>query len=348
MSQAAVVCGAGGWVPPTTVTNEDLAHGLDTSDEWIRTRTGIGERRVIDPGMATSTLAVNAGRRALDSAGRDAVDAVIVATATPDRSCPATAPLVASQLGLSGTAAFDVSAVCSGFLYALSVGAGLITGNGLGTVLVIGADTFSTILDPHCRSTRAIFGDGAGAVVLRAGHSGEPGALLGFDLGSDGTGMELITVAGGGSEHRSATTDPPAMSPYFTMDGKPVFSRAVRQLAASADTVLSAVGWTTADLDLLVAHQANLRILRACADRLNLPESSVFVDLDRFGNTAGGSVPLALADAAARGDLTEGDHVLLSAFGGGLTWGSAALRWPALDVEACTSSDPLRTVASSA
>lgn len=362
MSRTAVVCGAGGWVPPTTITNDDLAHELDTSDEWIRSRTGIRERRVIDPGMATSTLAVEAGRRALVSASHDrigadgaihpvdagaAVDAVIVATATPDRSCPATAPTVASRLGLAGVAAFDVAAVCSGFLYALSVGSALISGAGLGAVLVIGADAFSTILDPACRSTRAIFGDGAGAVVLRSGDREEPGALLGFDLGSDGNGTDLITVPSGGSEQRAAGTGSEILSPYFRMDGKPVFARAVRQLAASAGAVLDDLGWTAADLDLFVAHQANLRILRSCAERLQVPEHDVFVDLDRFGNTAGGSVPLALADAAASGRLDVGDNVLLAAFGGGLTWGSAALRWPDITVEPCsepTSGEPTRTV----
>ncbi|WP_030263249.1 beta-ketoacyl-ACP synthase III [Streptomyces violens] len=339
--RAAVLCGLGGALPATAVPNSALAAELDTTDEWIRTRTGIRQRFVIAPGEATSDLAVAAGRRVLESArkaaGADteetAVDLVVLATSTPDHPCPATAPAVARRLGLTGVAAFDIGAVCTGFVYALATAASMITAGTARRALVIGADTFSTILDPADRTTRAIFGDGAGAVVLRAGDPAEPGALLGFDLGSDGAGEELITVPAGGSRQRSTATPPPERDRYFTMQGRAVFNEAVLSMSKSAETLLARIGWRGADLDRVVAHQANVRILRAVADQLGLPEDRLVINLDRVGNTVAGSIPLALADAAADGTLRPGDKVLLTGFGGGLTWGSAALRWPAPYVE---------------
>ncbi|MBL1067156.1 beta-ketoacyl-ACP synthase III [Streptomyces sp. 7-21] len=320
--RAAVVAGLGAWVPPTVVTNDDLAAdpALDTSDEWIRTRTGITRRHIADPSMSTSLLAAEAGRRALDSAGTTAPDILVLATSTPDRPCPATAPTVAARLGLGDIGAFDVAAVCSGFVYALATATGLIGTGTANTALVIGADTFSTILDPTDRSTRAIFGDGAGALVLRAGDPAEPGALHGFDLGSDGSGADLITVRGGGSE--SADADP-----YFRMAGPRVFVQAVRRMSGSVAAVTERVGWTTNDIDLIVPHQANVRILDACAEELGLPQHRIAKNIAQRGNTVAGSIPLALADAAADGSLKPGNRVVLTGFGGGLTWGSAALTW---------------------
>ncbi|MCF6521800.1 beta-ketoacyl-ACP synthase III [Streptomyces sp. JJ36] len=325
---APVLCGLGTWLPPHVVTNDDLSRELDTSDEWIRSRTGIGRRHVADPGTATSDLAVEAGRRALKSAGLDAADTVVVATTTPDRPCPATAPLVASELGLGTVPAFDVGAVCTGFLYALATAAGFLAAGSAGTVLVIGADTYSSILDPADRSTRAIFGDGAGAVVLRAGDPDEPGALGRVELGSDGRGCDLITVPSGGSRDpiRAETAD--RADPFFRMEGKKVFRNAVERMAESSQTAAERLGWGVGDVDLLVAHQANIRIMHAVADRLCLPRSRCHVHLDRVGNTAAASIPLALADAAATGRLQPGDRIVTTAFGGGLTWGAAALRWP--------------------
>ncbi|WP_409060690.1 beta-ketoacyl-ACP synthase III [Streptomyces sp. SYP-A7185] len=330
MSPTAVVRGIGAWVPPRVVTNEELAAELDTSDEWIRSRTGIARRHIADPGTATSDLAVEAGRRALKSASLDAADCVIVATTTPDRICPATAPLVASRLGLGTAAAFDVGAVCTGFLYALAAGAGLVTAGTAHSVLVLGADTFSSILDPADRSTRAVFGDGAGGVVLTAGDAGEPGALGHFDLASDGTGSGLITVPSGGSRDPIRAGSVERADPYFRMEGKAVFRNAVERMAASARRVAEERGWSVADVDLLVAHQANLRIMHAVADQMRLPRERCAVNVDRVGNTAAASIPLALADAADDGTLRPGHRVVLTAFGGGLTWGSCALRWPDL------------------
>jgi 3-oxoacyl-[acyl-carrier-protein] synthase-3 len=332
MSRTAVLTGLGAHVPPQVVTNDMLAERLQTTDEWIRTRTGIAQRHVVEHGTATSDLAVAAGLRALASAGSDAVDMVVLATTTPDRPCPATAPEVAARLGLGDVPAFDIAAVCSGFVYALGVASGAIAGGIAERVLVIGAETFSSILDPHDRTTVPIFGDGAGAVVLRAGDADEPGALLAFDLGSDGSLADLISIPGGGSRERtSGGPDEPA-SEYFQMQGRPVFAHAVRRMATSSRQVLAKTGWDPQSVDWVVAHQANVRILRAVADEIDVPRERAIVNLDRVGNTSAASIPLALADTAAAGGFDVGDRVLLTAFGGGATWGSATLTWPALDV----------------
>jgi 3-oxoacyl-[acyl-carrier-protein] synthase-3 len=314
----AVLCGLGCWLPPRVVPNAELAARLDTSEEWIRTRTGIRERRVIDPGMATSDLAVEAGQRALKSANVETVDVVIVATTTPDRPCPATAPEVASRIGIVGAAAFDLNAVCTGFLYALATGASMISGRLAERVLVIGADTFSTVMDPYCRTSAVIFGDGAGAVVLRAGEHYELGAIGPFDLGSDGEGADLIKV--------------PDRHSYFAMDGQKVFLRAITHMAKSAEAVLDKAGMRLSDIDKFVCHQANARILHGVADQLGQPRDKFVRNIDLVGNTAAASVPLALAMASDSGELKVGQRVLLGAFGGGLTWGSTLLRWP--DIEA--------------
>ncbi|MGH6654900.1 MAG: beta-ketoacyl-ACP synthase III [Actinocrinis sp.] len=330
MTRAAVVTGLGSALPERVVTNEELAAGSDSSDEWIRTRTGIRQRYFAAAGTATSDLAVAAGRSALKSSGQGGADAVVVATATPDRPCPATAPLVASRLGLSGVAAFDVAAVCTGFVYALATAAGLIAAETADRVLVIGADTFSSILNPRDRTTFALFGDGAGAVVLRAGSRGEPGALEAFDLGSDGEGRDLITVRAGGSRQRLSAAHSEPDDQYFTMAGREVFRHAVQRMDRSVRTVLDRTGWRQADLDRLVCHQANQRILDRLADLLGIDPQRVVSNIALVGNTAAASIPLALAHAHADGSLRAGHRVLLTAFGGGLTWGSVTLTWPRL------------------
>jgi len=310
---AAVLAGLGTALPPRVVGNDELAARLDTSDEWIRGRTGIARRHWIEPGMSTIGLATEAGARALKSAELGEVGAVVLATTTPDRPCPASAPEVASRLGLPKVPAMDVGAVCAGFVYGLAIGAGLIGAGIVPDVLVIGADTFSTIVDPTDRATAVIFGDGAGAVVLRAGSPSDAGALGPFDLGSDGELSDLITMPPGGS---------------FTMQGKLAFRHAVERMAGSALAVLGAAGWTPDDVDQFVGHQANRRILVSLAERLGVPLDRVVSNIDRVGNTAAASIPLALADAAAGGRLVGGHRVLLTSFGGGLAWGSTVLRWP--------------------
>ncbi|MET8902775.1 MULTISPECIES: beta-ketoacyl-ACP synthase III [unclassified Streptomyces] len=308
----AVVTGLGTCLPETVVTNDELSRHLDTDHAWIHSRTGIERRRRVSAGTTTGDLAVTAGAAALKSAGRDDCDLVLLATTTPDRRCPATAPRVASRLGLRA-AAFDLSAVCSGFVYGLSVADAMITAGTCERALVIGADVYSSIVDPGDRGTAVVFGDGAGAVLLERGRTGDPGAVLHTELGSDGTGDDLITIPPGGD--------------HITMRGSDVYARAVTTMTESARSVAAHAGWDLADVDAFVGHQANLRILTSVAKRLGLPRERVVSNIADVANTAAASIPLALADAAAEGRVGSGDRLLLTAFGGGLTWGSAAVVW---------------------
>jgi 3-oxoacyl-[acyl-carrier-protein] synthase-3 len=326
----AVMAGLGGSLGPDVVPNERLAERVGSTDEWIRSRTGVSERRFCTPGMGVSDLAAEAGAEALETAGLTQVDVLMVATTTPDRPCPATAPTVASRLGLSGIGAFDLGAVCSGFVYGLANGAGLIAAGVARNVLVIGADVFSSILNFEDRSTSVIFGDGAGAVVLRAGRPDEPGVVGPFDLGSDGDGADLITVRAGGSRQRLSGVPPKPEDHYFAMAGKEVFWRAVHAMGQSSRAVLDRAGWKADEVDHLVCHQANARILGYVADELGIDRDRNVSTIDRLGNTAAASIPLALHQAHAAGALKTGERVLLTAFGGGLAWGSAALTWPSL------------------
>jgi 3-oxoacyl-[acyl-carrier-protein] synthase-3 len=331
-TRRAILCGLGSWVPPETVTNEQLAVMLDTTDEWIRSRTGIAQRHVVTEGMATSELAAEAGRRALKSAGVESVDALILATATPDRPCPATAPEVATCLGLGAIAAFDLAAVCSGFIYALANGAGLIAAGIADRVLVIGADVFSSILSPCDRTTRAIFGDGAGAVVLRVGEADDLGAMGPFTLGSDGSGADLIMVPAGGSRQPRRDENDESQR-YLIMHGQAVYRKAVETMARSAARALELAEWPVSTLDWLVCHQANQRILDAVATRLNIPADRCLSNIDQVGNTAAASIPLALSHGVECGVLRPGDRIGLTGFGGGLAWGSTTLRWPEIGRE---------------
>jgi 3-oxoacyl-[acyl-carrier-protein] synthase-3 len=317
---AAVVCGIGYSLPPHVVTNADLCARLDTSEEWILSRTGIATRRMATDGITTSTLAVEAGARALESMGGPAPGALVLATTTPDRRCPATAPDVAARLGLSGIAAFDVSAVCTGFLYGLATAVGFITSGLVDRVLLIAAETFTSLLDPDDRTTLPIFGDGAGAVVLRRGDSIEPGAVGPIVLGSDGTRGDLIAC------------DPPGPpGGYFRMRGREVFRTAVERMTEAAREVLASAGWRVDEVDRLVAHQANARILSAVAVQLGIPPEHRAQNIRDVGNTAAASIPILLAQASAEGSLLPDDRVLLTAFGGGLTWGAATVVWPHLE-----------------
>ncbi|WP_245985260.1 beta-ketoacyl-ACP synthase 3 [Streptomyces tateyamensis] len=330
-SAAAVLQGLGGWVPPRVVTNEELPASWGVDDAWVRRRTGIGTRHWADADTSTGDAAERAARLALASARTPRVDAVIVATSTPDRPMPATAPQLASRLGLEGVAAWDVSAACSGFVYGLAAAAGVICAGIAERVLLVAADVYSTLIAPEDRSAGVVFADGAGAVVLRRGLSGEPGGVLGFDLGSDGTGHHLIEVAGGGALERARPRAYRPADRYFRMDGREVFQHAVTRMTESSRLLLKNVGWTAAHVDRLVAHQANARILSAVGERLDIPADRCVNHVERVGNTGAASIPLALADAAAREDLRAGQRVLITAFGAGLTWGSAALLWPELD-----------------
>ncbi|WP_329581781.1 ketoacyl-ACP synthase III [Kitasatospora sp. NBC_01250] len=325
---AAVLAGLGAYLPPQVVTNEDLSRRLDTSDEWIRSRTGIATRHVVTPGTATSDLAVEAGWRALKSAGDDRVDAVVLATTTPDQPCPATAPQVAARLGLGHVPAFDVAAVCSGFLFGLASAEGLIASGLAERVLLIAADAFTTIINPEDRTTAVIFADGAGAVLLRAGEAGEPGAIGRQILGSDGESSHLIEVPAGGSRQRSSGRPAAPGDEYFRMVGRETYRHAVERMTSVSTQAAEAAGWRLDEVDRFVAHQANARILGSVADRLGIPEDRRLSNIAHVGNTGAASIPVLLAEAAADGGLRAGHKVLLTAFGGGLSWGATTLVWP--------------------
>lgn len=284
-------------------------------------------RHVASDGTATSELAAEAGKRALKSAGIDTVDALILATTTPDRPCPATAPEVASILGLGTIAAFDIAAVCTGFIYALANASGLIATGIADRVLVVCAEVFTSILNPRDRTTRAIFGDGAGAVVLRAGRADEDGAIGPFVLGSDGRGADLIMVPSGGS--RLPRGDGGAEGHrYFVMQGQAVYRKAIDVMTKSTIEMLERANWPIESVDRLVCHQANRRIITAVAGRLGIPADRCVINIDQVGNTAAASIPLALDYGMECGSIRPGNRVVLTGFGGGLTWGSTLLRWP--------------------
>ncbi|MEV5431734.1 beta-ketoacyl-ACP synthase 3 [Streptomyces sp. NPDC052701] len=328
MTAACVLERLAGWVPPLRVTNDQLPESWGVTDAWVRSRTGIAGRHRVEPGTATSDIAVEAAERVL--AGDRSVDTVVLATSTPDHPLPATAPALAARLGLGTVAAFDVSAVCSGFVYALATAAGLVGAGLAERVLLVAADVYSTLLDPEDRSAGIVFGDGAGAVLLRRGEPGEPGALLGFDLGTDGAHADLITVPAGGSRHR-ATGQPPAQGDhFFRMQGSEVYKHAVVRMSGSVRALADRIGWRTEDIDRFIGHQANARILSSVCERLDLPPQRCVGNLAEVGNTGAASIPLALAHAHREGLLRPGQRVVLTGFGGGLTWGSTALVWPDL------------------
>ncbi|WP_330294595.1 beta-ketoacyl-ACP synthase 3 [Streptomyces sp. NBC_00503] len=346
--RAAVLAGLGAYVPPRVLTNAELCGERPVGDEWIRTRIGVGSRRIAD-GEATVDLAVRAGRRALTSAGahgshaaggrRAGADAVVLTTISPDRLLPAGAPEVAARLGLGTVPAFDLGAGCSGFLYGLGVATSMIVAGTFDRVLLVASDVFSAFLDPKDWLMSAIFGDGAAAVLLRAGSADEPGAFGPFDLGSDGSQADLLEIPGGGARARKRAFADPAeeFSPYFRMDGPAVRKQAVVGMCDSVTRALDLAGWSLADLDALVAHQANQRILDGISDELNLPPGKVLSHIETHGNTAAASVPVLLAQAAASGTLTPGLRVALTAYGAGLAWGSTTLVWP--DVRPVTQED---------
>jgi 3-oxoacyl-[acyl-carrier-protein] synthase-3 len=323
----AVLDGLGIALPPQIKHNNDFPASLQTSDEWIRTRTGISERRIAAPDVACSDLAVEAARAAIRRSRGGSVRAVVVATTTPDHPMPGVAPIVAERLGLDAAAAFDVQAACSGFVYALAAGAGLIAAGIAERVLVIGADVMSRVCDPGDRSTAVLFGDGAGAVTLRAGRPGELGAIGPFDLGSSGEFASQLRIEAGGS--RLPISCDTGRRRFLTMDGGQVFRHAVRRMTESSRRVLARAGLAVDDVDQLVAHQANLRILNAVGDQLGIRPERRVSNVDRCGNTSAASIPIALAHAAP----TPGQRILLTAFGAGYVWGSTLLTWPDLNLD---------------
>lgn len=319
-----VIRGTGHYLPLRVVENAEFANTLDTSDDWIVSRSGIERRHFAAEGEYTSDLATNAARAALENAGvtADEIDAVIVATSTPDYTFPAVATQVQSNLGITSGFAFDIQAVCAGFVFALANASGLILAGQAKRVLVIGAETFSRIMDPTDRSTVVLFGDGAGALVLEAqdgtGANTDRGVLA-CDLNSDGRYRDLLYVDGGVSRT--------GQSGYLRMQGREVFRHAVEKLAATAMAALGKAELTAADVDWIVPHQANLRIIKGTAQKLGLPMERVIVTVQDHGNTSAASIPLALSVANAEGRFKQGDLILTEAIGGGLSWGAVALRW---------------------
>ena len=321
----AEIVGLGTAVPRYVLTNSDLEQLVDTNDQWITERTGIKERRIAGRGESTSTLGKAAALRALESAGLgvDDVDLLIVATATPDYPLPSAACVLQLELGMTRGAAMDVIAGCAGFVYGLATAAQFVASGAVGTAVVVGAETLSRICDYTDRSTCILFGDGAGAAVLRPGDAG----IRGFSLGSDGARSRLLMTPAGGSRFPATAKTIADRRHYIVMEGREVFKGAVTAMAASSLEAIERSGLQPGDVDLVVPHQANQRIIEATARRLKVPMSSVVMNIARYGNTSAASIPIAIAEAWEHGQIQAGQQLLLTAFGAGLAWGSLVLDW---------------------
>lgn len=307
------IIGVGSYLPTKVVTNSELELSLDTSDEWIRSRTGIEERRIATEEMDTSDLAIIAAKNALENASLDAseIDLILVATTTSDYAFPSVACIVQEALGIPNIPAMDLSAACTGFIYAVVTGQQFIVSNTYKNVLVIGSEKFSKIIDWQDRNTAVLFGDGAGAVILSEVSEGK--GILSFDLGADGTGAEHLLVDN--------------KTNFVTMNGREVFKFAVRQMSESCLTVINKAGLSTQDIDFLIPHQANTRIIDTARKRLSLSKDKVSTTVTKHGNTSAASIPLALVSEIESGKINDGDVIIMVGFGGGLTWGSICLRW---------------------
>jgi 3-oxoacyl-[acyl-carrier-protein] synthase III len=322
------ITGIGAYAPERVMTNDDLSEMMDTSDEWIVERTGIRERRIAAENEALSDLALPAARQALEQADVDpaTIDLVVVATVTPDMAFPSAAAIIADELAAPDAAAYDLSAGCTGFMYAVAQAYGMLAAGLSRRALVVGGDVLSRILDWSDRGTAVLFGDGAGAVVL---DRVSEGGFLGFELGADGSGGSQLYLPAGGSR-APATAETVAEGQHFVqMNGREVFKFATRVLVSSAQKVLDECGRSVDEVDVYIPHQANIRIIDHAADKLGIPEEKIVINVERYGNTSSGSIPLALADAEADGRLRTGALVLMTGMGAGLTWGSALIEWTA-------------------
>jgi 3-oxoacyl-[acyl-carrier-protein] synthase-3 len=320
------IVSVGHYAPPGILTNEDLEKVLDTSDEWITTRTGMKRRHIAAAQQATSDLSIAAARRALAKTGLTPsdIDCYIVATVTPDFVFPATACIVASKLGAADKAAFDIEIACSGFIYGLTVAAGLVRAGVYKRIMLIGAETLSKIVDRSDRTTAVLFGDGAGAVILEAAESD---SFLSSELGSDGSRPELLRVAAGGSRHPLTPAAYEAGEQYLRMEGREVFKFAVTKMIDATDIALRKANLEKTELDWLIPHQANKRIIDAAAKYLDMPEEKVIVNIHEYGNTSAASIPIALSEAVESGKIKGGDIIVFVGFGGGLSWGAVTWRW---------------------
>lgn len=318
----------GSYVPAKRLTNSDLEKLVDTSEAWITTRTGIRERRIAEPGEACSDLAMKAALRALDAGGVRAgdLDLVLVATVTPDTMVPSTACLLQNKLGASNAAAFDLNAACSGFTYALGVAEAFIVAGRRRKVLVVGSEVLSRVTDWQDRATCVLFGDGAGAVLLEPGPDDGNG-IISVNIHADGGMGDLLTIPAGGSRMPASKETVEKRLHYIRMSGNETFKIAVKTLENLVKNTMEAAGLTASDIALFVPHQANLRIIKALAERLGVPMEKVAVNIDRLGNTSAASIPIALDESVRSGRVKAGDYILLEAFGGGLTWASALIKW---------------------
>ncbi len=327
MSKGIGIIGTGSFLPEKTLKNCDLEKIVDTSDEWITARTGIKARRVLEEGKATSDIAIEASKKALEDANLDTsdVDLIIVATMTGDTITPSTACVVQDKLGCNNAAAFDISAACSGFIYGLSMAYGLISSGVYKNILLIGAEAMSRILDWEDRSTCILFGDGAGAAVLSEVPEGY--GILGMELGSDGSGKDHLLIPAGGSKNPSTHETLENREQYLRMEGSEVFKFAVRKIEETCKNLLEETGLEASDIDLFIPHQANTRIINSAGKKLKIPKEKTFINLDKYGNMSAASIPVALDEALKEGKIEDGDNILLVGFGGGLTWGSSILKW---------------------
>lgn len=324
----AVIAGTGSYLPERVLTNSDLEKMVNTSDEWIQTRTGVHERRLVSDGEASSDLAESAARAALENAGLSAakLDLIIVATITPERLFPATACVVQHRLGASDAAAFDLNAACSGFIYGLNIAEQYIRTGSYKNILLIGSETVSRVVDWSDRNTCVLFGDGAGAVVIQAGDDNCRG-IIDTKLYTDGSLADVLVIPAGGSKLPASHETIDKKLHYLQMKGNELFKIAVRSMTESSQAILKDNRFTISDVDLFVPHQANIRIIQAVANALSLPMDKVCSTIAKYGNTSAASIPITLDEAARNGRIKRGDLVLMSAFGGGVTWAASLVRW---------------------
>lgn len=322
------IAGTGSYVPERILTNAELAERVDTSDEWILSRTGIRERRIARDDEFTSHMATHAARRALEGAGMEAseLELIIIATITPDTPTPATACYVQQALGATRAVAFDISAACSGFLYAMKIAKRLISSGAFTNALIIGAEKLSSVTNWDDRATCVLFGDGAGAAILRRSEAGE-GMVLATEMGTDGNLTHLLKIPGGGTACPITSANVGDNLGTLGMLGKEVFKHAVNRMKEAAKIVIERAGLKAEEIACVIPHQANLRIIEALADRLSVPNERVFINLDKYGNTSAAAIAIALDEAHRTGAFKRGDHIVLVVFGAGLTWAAAAIRW---------------------